>query len=112
LGSEIYGLFERLFKIYDSHPIFSNDGASEKIDLTCLKISEICDYFSIWRNDIISLQDYIGLRETKYPEYIIAVRNFAENTSLDPSGCISAIEEIECRELSGLCSCYNPSSNS
>ena len=33
------------------------------MDLSSLKISEIRDYFSIWRNDMISLHDYIRLRE-------------------------------------------------
>jgi hypothetical protein len=32
---------------------------------------------------IISLNDYIKLREDKYAEDIIGVRNFAEDTSLD-----------------------------
>jgi glutaredoxin 2 len=112
LGGDIYGLFKHLFKIYDTHPIFSNYEAWEKIDLTGLRIGEICDYFSIWRNNIISLQDYIGLRETKYPEHIIAVANFVGDTSLDTNDCILAVKEIERRELLGLCSCGNLSSNS
>jgi hypothetical protein len=46
-------VYSSISKIYDTHPIFSNFGASEKLDLTCKMIDEICDYFSIWQNDII-----------------------------------------------------------
>jgi hypothetical protein len=104
LGSDIYGLFKHLFKIYDTHPIFSNYGALEKIDLTRLKIGEICDYFSTWQNNIISFQDYIRLRQSKYPKDIVAVRNFANDTSRDTNDFISAVKEIERKELLGLCS--------
>jgi hypothetical protein len=50
------------------------------------------------------LHDYIKLREDKYSEDIIGVRNFAENTSLDTSGCVSAVKEIEQKELLALSS--------
>jgi hypothetical protein len=101
LGSEIHGLFKRLSKIHDSHPIFSNDNASGKTNLAGIKIREVVDYFSTWQNNNVSLPDYIGLREVKYPEFIIPVKNFAEGTSLDKSGCISAVSEIE-REIRDL----------
>jgi hypothetical protein len=104
LGSEIYGLFKRLNKIHNTHPIFSNDDASIKMNLTSLKISELYDYFSIWRNDTISLNDYIRLREVKYAKEIIGVRKFRENTSLDPSECVSAVKKIEQKELLALSS--------
>ena len=99
LGSDIHGLFKRLSEIHDTHPIFLNDNAPTKTNLTSLKISEILNYLSIWRNNTISLHDYIKVREDKYAEDIIGVRNFVEDTSLDINECISTIREIEQTEL-------------
>ncbi|MGB6674264.1 MAG: hypothetical protein WBE34_17690 [Candidatus Nitrosopolaris sp.] len=99
----IYLLFKDLFKIYNNHPIFANDDARKQIDKRSLKISDIHNYFLKWKENVISIKDYIKLRAEQYSDKIPAVRKFAENTSLDTNDCISVVKEIECKELLGLC---------
>jgi hypothetical protein len=102
LGSEIYDLFKHLSEIYDNHPIFSNDDASEKMDLTGIKIPELCDYFPIWQKDVVPLHDYVSLRERNYSEDIVPVKEFVENPSVDRNEYVSAVKVIEQKELLAL----------
>ena len=99
----IYRLFKDLSEIYDNHPIFANDDVRKQIDKTGLKISEIHNYFSKWKENVVSINDYIKLREEQYSDKISVVRKFAENTSLYTNDCISVVKEIERKELLGLC---------
>lgn len=102
IGSDIHGLFKHLSENHDTHPIFLNDNAPAKTNLVSINISEMLNYLSMWRNNTVSLHDYIKLREDKYTEDIIRVRNFAENTSPDINDCIHVLREIEKKELLGL----------
>lgn len=100
----IYLLFKDLFEIYDNHPFFANDDAREQIAKTGLKISEIHNYFSKWRENVVHINDYIKLREDQYSDEILTIRKFAEKASTDINECISAVKKIEHKELLGLCS--------
>jgi hypothetical protein len=103
-GGDIYALFRHLSQIHDSHPIFSNEKASEKMNLTGLNISEMLNYFSIWQKETVSFYEYIKKRGDKYPEDISEVKKFAENTSLEVIGCLSAVREIEQKEMLSISS--------
>ncbi len=95
----IYRLFKDLFEIYDSHPIFANNDARKQIAKTGLKIPEIYHYFSKWKENVISINDYIILRKDQYGDKIPVVKKFVKNNSIYRDQVILVVREIEKNEL-------------
>jgi hypothetical protein len=64
-GENAFLLYNHLLKIYDNHLIFSNEGASKTADNNGLKINQILEYLSLWKQNI-PLRDYPNRRRKRY----------------------------------------------
>jgi hypothetical protein len=95
----IYRLFKDLFEIYDNHSIFANNDTRKQIAKTGLKIPEIYHYFSKWKENVNSINDYIILRKDQYGDKIPVVRKFLKNNSTYRDQVVLVVREIEKIEL-------------
>ncbi len=90
--------------IYETHPILSNEKASEVRENGREIIRQTCKYLEIWKDTTIPLDDYIELRKTKYAGKLQSIENSIKNyknskLSSEASEVKRIFSEIESQEL-------------
>jgi len=95
---------ERLIEICKFKASLLNDFRAQKIELIQKKIRPFYDYLLLWQTEAILCDDYIKLRETKYPQLIEKFKQENEKYQADYSKeqltkIATILKEIEGTEL-------------
>jgi hypothetical protein len=95
---------KELIEICEFKASLLNDFRAEKLESIVQKIKRLYDYLNLWKTGAISCDEYVKLREQKYPELIDKFKQQNEKYQAEYSGekhaqITAILKEIEGKEL-------------
>jgi hypothetical protein len=104
-GSEALNFYRSLLDIYDTYPIFSDNESLMTKDSGERRINGACQYLDIWKDNVLSLNDYTQIRKNAYTNKLSTIEKYLQKyetndaTTNDIASIEQKLNEIEKEEL-------------
>jgi hypothetical protein len=78
-GDDALKFYRSLLDIYKDHPVYYTDEKLKSIEDGKARISRTCDYLETWKNNTLSLDNYIGIRKNQHAIQLSRVKNLIQD---------------------------------